>query len=119
MVKLKNVTQGMLLITDAQLRLSPGEVVEVDSLTPHAERALDLGRLAEVRASAQKEEVSDQAEPQPEGDSNLSDLTATEAISQIKTEDDAQKLKAHLGTEKRRTVLDVLKKRLEELGDGA
>ena len=119
MVKLKNVTQGMLIVTDAGLRFTPGEVVEIETLTPQAERALELGRLARVRDPAEGDGDDAGEGPQEEVDSDLSDLTATEAISHIKTEDNAQKLKAHMGTEKRRTVLDVLKKRLEELGDGA
>jgi glutamine phosphoribosylpyrophosphate amidotransferase len=46
-------------------------------------------------------------------------VTATEAISRIGTESDTDLLKAHLANEKRRTVIDALKKRLAEVDGGA
>ena len=46
---------------------------------------------------------------------DLSKLTAAEAISRVNAEADPGTLKGCMETEKRRTVIDALKSRLEEL----
>jgi hypothetical protein len=55
--KVKNIRSGIVIIADAGLKLTPGEVVELDKLTPQASRAIDAGLLATVEP---------QAEPKPE-----------------------------------------------------
>jgi len=121
MIKLKNVRPGVLIVADAGLRLAPGQVVEVESLTTQMERGIAEGRLARVdkaegNGSAPPETNGGRAEPDG---ADLSKLPAAEAISRVGSEDDAARLKAHLATEKRRTVIDALKKRLAEVEGGA
>jgi len=121
MIKLKNVRPGVLIVADAGLRLAPGQVVEVESLTTQMERGIAEGRLARVdkaegNGAAPPETNGGRAEPDG---ADLSKLPAAEAISRVGSEDDAARLKAHLATEKRRTVIDALKKRLAEVEGGA
>ena len=117
-VKLKNIRPGVLIIADAKLRLDPGETFETDALSPQMESALSAGRLARMdgKDDHRKQDESPTTSIQEE---DLSALTATEAISRIGTEGDPDKLKAHLVGEKRRTVIDALKKRLTEVEGGA
>ena len=46
MVKIKNVRPGILIISDAGLKLAPGESVELETLTSQARKAVDDGLLA-------------------------------------------------------------------------
>jgi len=122
MTKVKNVRPGVLIIADARMRLEPGEVLEVEFLSTHMEQALSARHLA--RIDREDEKPSQQPEKplrntdQPTG-SDLAKVSASEAISRIGTESDADMLKAHLANEKRRTVIDALKKRLAEVDGGA
>jgi len=122
MKKVKNVRPGVLIISDARLRLEPGEVLEVEYLTAHMEQALSAGHLTRIGQEGTKaSQPSEKPEHPPEepGESDLSKVTATEAISRIGAESDTDLLKAHLANEKRRTVIDALKKRLAEVDGGA
>ena len=122
MKKVKNVRPGVLIIADARLRLEPGEVLEVEYLTSHMEQALSAGQLTRIdkedKRASQHSEKPEDANGEPD-ESDLSKVTATEAISRIGTESDTDLLKAHLANEKRRTVIDALKKRLAEVDGGA
>lgn len=121
MKKVKNVRPGVLIIADARLRLEPGEVLEVEYLTTHMEQALSAGHLTRIDKEGTKaSQPSGKREDSPEepGESDLSKVTATEAISRIGAESDTDLLKAHLANEKRRTVIDALKKRLAEVDGG-
>jgi hypothetical protein len=51
--KVKNIRPGIVIIADAGLKLAPGEVVELDKLTPQASRAIDAGMLAAVEPQAE------------------------------------------------------------------
>lgn len=122
MKKVKNVRPGVLIIADARLRLEPGEVLEVEYLTTHMEQALSAGHLTRVdqeRTKASQPSEKPEHPPEEPGESDLSKVTATEAISRIGAESDTDLLKAHLANEKRRTVIDALKKRLAEVDGGA
>ena len=48
MVKVKNVRPGIVIIADAGLKLGPGEVADISSLTPQIKKAVDDGLLARV-----------------------------------------------------------------------
>jgi hypothetical protein len=50
---------------------------------------------------------------------DLSKLSATEAISKVNQEANPETLKGYMDTEKRRTVIDALKSRLEGLQGAA
>ena len=111
MMKVKNVRPGILLISDAGIRLEPGEIVEVETPSKQMEQAFAAGLLAQVRhrGDAQLELPC----------VDLADLTAKQAISQVETEEDTETLRAHLAKEQRRTVIDVLEKRLEAIEGGS
>jgi hypothetical protein len=117
-VKLKNIRPGVLIIADAKLRLDPGQAFETDSISPQMESALSAGRLVRMDG---KDDHRKQDESPPTGtqDEDFSGLTAAEAISRIGTEGDPDRLKAHLAGEKRRTVIEALKRRLTEVEGGA
>jgi len=117
-LKLKNIRPGVLIIADAKLRLDPGQAFETDSISPQMESALSAGRLVRMDG---KDDHRKQDESPPTGtqDEDFSGLTAAEAISRIGTEGDPDRLKAHLAGEKRRTVIEALKKRLTEVEGGA
>lgn len=117
-VKLKNIRPGVLIIADAKLRLDPGETFETDALSPQMESALSAGRLARMDGKDDPRK-QDKVSPADSQEEELAGLTAAEAISRIGTEGDPDKLKAHLAGEKRRTVIDALKKRLTEVEGGA
>ncbi len=116
MINVKNVRPGMLVIPDAEIALEPGQIHECDKLTRQMEKAISKGHLIKLTGT--------KLEPQPSTledfstETNLSDLTATEAVSAISKETDIELIKTHLGNEKRRTVLDALAKRQKELASG-
>ena len=51
MIELKNVRPGVLMIADGQVRLEPGQIVAVNSLTAQMEKALALGMLARIESA--------------------------------------------------------------------
>jgi hypothetical protein len=120
--KVKNVRPGILVVPDAGLRLAPGAVVEVKALTPQLDTALKKGWLVNTEAGTNMP-LFDEPEPRESGredngheeEFDITKLSATEAINKVSEEDNADKLKALMSTEKRRTVLDALKKRLTEV----
>jgi hypothetical protein len=124
--KVKNVRPGILVVADAGLRLNPGAVVEVKALTPQLDTALKKGWLVNTEAGTNMP-LFDEPEPHESGgkdsgqeeEIDITRLSAPEAISRVSEEKDADKLKAILATEKRRTVIDALKKRLTEVEGGA
>lgn len=120
MFKVKNVRPGILIIADAGLRLEPGRVLEVEELTPHMERAISAGLLA--RQEKEEDPPADTTiktkEEGSETELDWSKLPAAEAISRVGDENDTARLKSHLVNEKRRTVIDALKKRLVEVEGG-
>jgi len=121
MFKIKNVRPGILIVADAGLRFEPGHVLEVETLTPHLERAISAGLLAraeKAEAPPADTNITTGEEAAGETDVDLSKLPAAEAISKVGSENDTSRLKAHLANEKRRTVIDALKKRLAEVEGG-
>ena len=71
MVKVKNVRPGILIIADAGLKLGPGEVADIGSLTPQAEKAIKDGLLARIDMdpeSKQTVKVIAKSEDQSPGD---------------------------------------------------
>ena len=117
MNRIKNIRPGVLVIPDAGLKLKPGQVVEVERLTKQIQAALKNGRLA----MADKPKQEPLAPPEPDQDAepvDLSKLSATDAISRVNEEANPETLKGYMDTEKRRTVIDALKSRLEGLQGG-
>jgi len=116
-MKIRSKRPGPLVIADAKLRLRPGEVVEVKALSPQGEGALSRGFIEQVADEAPVG-VPDAPKGAPPAPTDLERLTTADAIEQIDDETDPKKLEALLKTEKRKNVLDALKRRLQEVKPG-
>ena len=116
-MKIKSKRPGPLVIADAKLALAPGEVVEVKAVTPQTQTALDRGFIEEV---SEDTPVGAPEAPKRTQDvpAEYQKLSAAETIEQIDDESDPKKLEALLGAEKRKTVLDALNRRLQEVKAG-
>ena len=111
MLTIKNIRPGILFIPDAGLKLNPGQTVEIEKGTGQIESALKRGYLAAIENGKTGGEM-----PLQESNAfDLSKLSAVEAITQVNAEADPRTLKDYMETEKRRTVIDALKSRLEDL----
>jgi hypothetical protein len=115
MLKIKNIRPGILVIPDAGLKMNPGQVVEIEECTRQIESALQKGYLALIDTEKPDAQNSPQEFLKDSDAIDLSKLTAVEAISRINEEADPDTLRGCMETEKRRTVMDALKSRLEEL----
>ncbi len=111
MKSIKNLRAGVLVIPDADLKLRSGETVEVAGLTPQMNGLLQSGHLALPGEKPAK------ASPATEPD--LSKMNAQEAIETIAEIDDPEELKSCMEKEKRRSVLDALNKKRQEVKGGA
>ena len=116
-MKIRNKRPGALLITDAKLKLVRGEVVEVEQSTPQLENALEQGFVEKVPEGTPIGSP-ESAPAAPVVPVDYERLSASEAIEYVDVEDDLEKLKAIQGMEKRKTVRDALRKRLEEVETG-
>jgi hypothetical protein len=116
-VKIKSKRPGPLVIADAKLALAPGEVVEIAQVTPHTQTALERGLVEEVPEDTPVG-APEAPKPAPDVPAEYQKLSAAETIEQIDDETDPKKLEALLGAEKRKTVLDALKRRLQEVKAG-
>ena len=120
MNRIKNIRPGVLVIPDAGLKLMPGQVAEVELLTKQIQAALKSGRLTTVDRREQESVPTSLVEPDEDAEPvDLSKLSATEAISKVNQEANPETLKGYMDTEKRRTVIDALKSRLEGLQGAA
>ncbi len=113
MLTIKNVRSGILIIPDAGLKLFPGEVVSAPEQTNQIKHCLQTGMLVRIDKEKDDERPAQSGQDQ---DGGLGRLNATDAISKVNEEADPAKLKGYMETEKRRTVIDALKSRLEEIG---
>jgi len=116
-MKIRSKRPGPLVIADAKLRLRPGEVVEVKVLSPQGEEALSRGFIEQVgeETPVGPPEAPKPASPAP---AEYDRLSVADAIEQIDDETDPKKLEGLLKTEKRKNVLDALKRRLQEVKPG-
>ena len=110
MIELKNVRPGVLMIADGPVRLEPGQVVAVKSLTAQMEKALSLGMLARVEAAKVTVTAASLV--------NLSEMTEKQARAIISKETDPNRLKAFMEREKRTKVLDAISYRIAEVTGG-
>ncbi|MCB2141514.1 hypothetical protein KQH29_01080 [bacterium] len=119
MITIKNIRPGILMIPDAGLRLTPGQKAEVRESTKQIERLVASGHLARVgdAETQAKSEPANTTEPAETPD--LSKMTAQQAIASVAEMDDPERIKAAIESEKRRSVLDALMKKREEVGGGA
>ncbi len=119
MLTIKNIRQGILVIPDAGLKLKPGQTVDIEKGTRQIESALKKGYLAAVNPNEPTDQKDAVDHVNGSDTVDLSKLSATEAISRVNAEADPDTLKGHLETEKRRTVIEALKSRLEDLQGAA
>ena len=125
--QVKHVRPGILVVADAGLRFGPGQVLQVEALTPQLERAISAGVLVRRKNDRENKKGSPsqvesttaaEAEAAEVAEIDLSKLRAADAISKVEAEDDADRLKAQLSNEHRRTVIAALEKRLVEVDAG-
>ena len=119
MLTIKNIRPGILVIPDAGLKLKPGQAVDIEKGTRQIESALKKGYLASVDHKETEDQKAAEDHVQEFDAVDLSKLSATEAISRVNAEADPDTLKGQLETEKRRTVIEALKSRLEDLQGAA
>ncbi len=116
---IKNIRPGILVIPDAGLKLKPGQTVDIEKGSRQIESALKNGYLAAVDNQEPEDQKTAEDHANESDAVDLSKLSATEAISRVNSEADLDALKGHLETEKRRTVIEALKSRLEDLQGAA
>ncbi|MHB1001946.1 MAG: hypothetical protein ACYC27_22120 [Armatimonadota bacterium] len=88
MIKVKNVQSGIVIIADAGIKMGPGDVVEVNNLTPQALKAIDDGLITRVDMepeSKQKAKMTAKADEQAGSSSKPSELKF-ESQSVVKSE---------------------------------
>jgi len=112
MITIKNERRSILLIPDAGIKLLPGESVTVEEETEQIKYALSANLVKRSKGTEPDNTNADKA-------ADLSSMNATEAIAEVNQVDDPDVLHGYMQTEKRKTVLDALSDRLEELGSGS
>lgn len=114
-MRFKNVRRGILIIADADLRLQPGETMEVDEVSKETKAALKAGHLVLIPPADPDEHQIPEPPPEPPvGHADITKLSAAEAIRLIKAEPDITRLRAWSDIDHRRTVKEALATRLEE-----
>jgi hypothetical protein len=53
LIKIKNIRAGIVIIADAGLKLAPGEVAEMETLTPQTRSAVADGMLAQLESETE------------------------------------------------------------------
>ncbi len=93
MSKVKNVQPGILIIADAGLKLTPGEVAEMETLTVQVKRAIENGLLAHVEVEVKQKAKS----PGKENEKTSADVKAPESNLQMDLKTNAQTAKPDTG----------------------
>jgi hypothetical protein len=114
MIRIKNLRPSRLFITDAGLKLLPGQVVAVESLSRQTESLIARGYVAQL-TEGQKEKAQPEPKALPPVPKDYENLHAPESIEYIERVDDPQILKTILKEEPRKTVLEAINQRLREL----
>ncbi len=111
----KSTRPGILMIPDAGIKLRKNEIATVEKTSPQMESAIKRGYLVvqDVEsAPASTPQVPPPAAPPVEA---IASMNATDAVARVGLVNDPAALKELLGSEKRKTVIDALKLRLQEL----
>ena len=114
MIKIRNLTPGILHIPAAKLRLQGNAVAGVPEITPEIKKQIDAGRIAVVTDG---EDVKAPAPKLPEQPADFDKLDEQDAIEYVEDETDPKVIQSILQTEQRGGVIDALKGRLKEIGD--
>ena len=116
MIKIRNLTPGILHIPAAKLRLQGNAVAGVPEITPEIKKQIDAGSIAVVTdEEAAKTEAPTAKLPEPPAD--FDKLDEVDAIEYVEDETDPKVIQSILQTEQRGGVIDALKGRLKEIGD--
>ena len=118
-MKIRSKRSGPLVIADARLRLAPGEVVEIETPSRQLEDALTRDLVERVDDETPVGVAGRIGPPSVDLPTDYERLSASEAIEYIEDEEDQAKLNRILQAEKRKTVLDALRTKLEEVTAGA
>ena len=123
MIRIKNLSPGRLIIPDAGLRLLPGQIASVESLSPQTLDMIAKGYLAKLgdtsgAIAVPKSESGEQASGSGAATvrEDYENLSAAKAIGYVTSLNDSQLLRAVLKREKRKTVIEAINERLAELG---
>lgn len=119
MITIKNIRPGILMIPDAGLRLTPGQRAEVREPTKQIEGLIASGHLAQIGEPSESKQPESLEIAATVETPDLSKMTAQQAIASVAEMDDPERIKAAIESEKRRSVLDALMKKREEVGGGA
>ena len=124
MILIKSLRPCKLIITDAGIKLSPGQVVSVPTLSPQTENLIKMGHVAKLEDEQAAELPKNKAQmdlPLPTSEAaslvpkEYENLHVPDAIEFVSEATDIQVLKAILKEEKRKTVLEAVNQRLSEL----
>ena len=123
MIRIKNVRPGLLFVSDIKLMLRPGQVAEVETQSKSVQRLLASGHLAQIEepksAAAEDLNTGHPTDHTPDQTCDLSRLSAPQAIAKVAEMDDPERIKACMESERRRSVLEALTKKHEEIIGGA
>ncbi len=114
MIKIRNLTPGILHIPTAKVRLQGHAAVDVNEITSDIQKQIDAGRVAVIPDG----EISEApAQTLPEPPAGFDRLDETDAIEYVEDETDPKVIQSILQTEQRGGVVDALKGRLKEIVD--
>jgi len=116
MIKIRNITPGILHIPAAKLRLQGHAVAGVPEITPEIQKQIDAGRIAIV-TDEEDAKTEAPAAKLPEPPADFDKLDEADAIEYIEDETDPKVIESILHTEKRGGVIDTLKGRMKEIED--
>ena len=111
---IKSTRPGILMIPDAGIKLRKNEIATVEKTSPQMESAIKRGYLV-VQDVESAPASTPQVPPAAPPIEAIASMNATDAVARVGQVNDPAALKELLGSEKRKTVIDALKLRLQEL----
>jgi len=114
MIKIRNLTPGILHIPAAKLRLQGNAVAGVPEITPEIKKQIDAGRITVV---TEEEAAKTPAPKLPAPPADYQKLDEADAIEFVEDATDPKVIQTILQTEQRGSVIKALKERLKEIGD--
>jgi len=116
MVRIRNLTPGILHVPAARLRLQGGAVADVPDITPEIQKQIDAGRIAVITEN----EAAKTESPAPkllEPPADFDSMDESDAVEYVEDETDPKVIQSILSVEKREKVIDAGKNRLKEIAD--
>jgi len=116
MVRIKNLRAGRLFVTDAGLKLLPGQVISVENISLQTQSLIDKGYVARLDTTPKQPETVPKKEVSlPVIPKEYEELHAAEAIEYVDKIADTLLLRTILKEEKRKTVIEAIEQRLKTL----